>query len=742
MSNSEKFVESKESIDLDLSHYLLTVKRRWILVLLILAGTFGLSVVATTLMKPSYEAEGKLFFRMPSFKTVGNNLLPSQAEGQEAGDLRSLISTQNPISTQMQVISSPSFLQQVIDKLQLKNDKGEPLEAKELERSLDLKIVGGTDVLQINYSSRQPDETAAVINTIMDLYLQNDILINRSEAEATRDFMSQQLPQSRAALNKAEEELRIFRQKYNIADLPEETRTSVGLISNLNNEINTVQAQLAEVNAQTNELRQKVALNSQEAIVVSTLSQSPAVQGVLTQLQETELQLANERSRFQDENPVVVGLVARRASLQNLLQQQIAQTVGNQANVPPRLLQIGELRQNLIQNLLQSEVQRSGLSQRVASLYNSRSTYEQRLRNIPQLVQTQRDLERKVTVAETTYQNLLQKVQQLEVAENRTTPNARIIAQALVPTEPASGKKLIVLALGLMSGIFLSTTAVLFLELRDKSLKTTKEVREVFNYTPLGMLPLLPSKANSRHREPESITPEIAVRDMPYSLTSEMYRMIQANLKFLSSDKDVKTIVVASAVPKEGKSTVSANLAAAIAQLGRKVLLIDADMRMPSQHHLWELTNAAGLSEVLVGQAEFRTAVNTVMDHLDVLTAGVRPPNPLALLESKHMASLIQQFASQYDCVIIDAPPLLLAADALTLNRMSDGMLLVSRPEVIDYNSAVAAQEMLDRANHNVLGLVVNGIIEKNESSSYFYHAKEYFPHEKLSKKDVALQKR
>lgn len=742
MANTERFMESKEAVDLDLGRYLLVLKRRWILVLLILAGTLGLSAIATTLMRPSYDAEGKLFFRTPSFKTVGENLLPNQNEGQESAELRSLLPTQNPISTQIQIISSPSFLQQVIDKLQLQNDEGEPLTAKELERALDLKIVGGTDVLQISYSGRDPEQAAAVVNTIMDLYLQNNILTNRSEAEGTRDFLAQQLPQSEAALKKSEEELRIFRQRNNIADLPEETRTSVGTISNLNNEINAVQAQLAEVNAQTNELRQKVGLNSQEAIFVSALSQSPAVQGVLTQLQETELQLANERSRFQEENPVVVGLVARQANLQNLLQQQIIQTVGNRGNVPPRLLQIGELRQNLIQNLLQSEVQRSGLSQRVASLYNSRSAYEQRLKSIPQLVQTQRELERRVAVAEATYQNILQKIQQLEVAENRSTPNARIIAQALVPTEPSSGKKLIVLALGFMSGVFLSTTAVLFLELRDKSLKTTKEIREVFDYTLLGILPLLPNRGNNRQRDLDVFTSEIAVRDMPHSLTSEMYRMIQANLKFLSSDKDVKTIVVASAVPKEGKSTVSANLAAAIAQLGRKVLLIDADMRIPTQHHLWQLTNAAGLSEVLVGQAEFNTAVNTVMDNLDVLTAGVRPPNPLALLESKRMASLIQDFSSQYDCVIIDAPPILLAADALTLNRMSDGILLVSRPEVIDSNSAAAAHEMLERANHNVLGLVVNGIIEKNETSSYFYHAKEYFPHERLNRKDIALQKR
>ncbi|MDZ8240395.1 MAG: polysaccharide biosynthesis tyrosine autokinase [Nostoc sp. ChiQUE01a] len=729
-------MESRETIDLDLNRYFLMLKRWWIPAATIFIATVMLSAVATRFMKPSYEAEGKLLFRIPSFKVVGSNLLPTTSEGGSTGDLKSLIASQNPINTQIEVISSPALLQKTIDKLQLKDKQGQPLTVKALQKSLVLKIIGGTDVLRITYSSLDPEEAAAVVNTVMNVYLENDILTNRSEAAATRQFIARQIPKTQEAVDKAERELRIFKQKNRIADLTEETKSAVGIIGNLNNDINSVQAQLDEANAQTNELRQKVNLNSQNAIAVSALSQSPAVQGILTQLQDIDRQLASERSRFQDDNPAIINLEAKKANLKALLQQQISQTVGNNAEVPQNLLQIGELRQNLIQNFLQSEVQRFGLSQRLASLYNSRSNYEQRVKVIPQLIQNQRELERKVEVAESTYQTLLKKVQELQLVENTNTASSRIIAQAIAPSDPVAGKKFIVLLLGVMFGLFLATTTVLFLGMRDRSLKTLKEVRDVFRYTLLGIVPLSVKKVRSRFSSTESITQKVAVRDMPHSLTSEMYRMIQANLKFLSSDKVLKTIVVTSAVPKEGKSTVSANLAAAIAQLGRKVLLIDADMRVPSQHHLWQLTNAVGLSEVLVGQAEFNTAVSKVMDNLDVLTAGVRPPNPLALLDSKRMASLIDNFSSKYnyDFVIIDGPPLLLAADALTLSQMTDGILLVARPGVIDSNSANAAQEMLERSNYNVLGLVVNGIIDKNESSTYLYHGHEYFQPRELTK--------
>ncbi|MEH1999785.1 MAG: polysaccharide biosynthesis tyrosine autokinase [Nostoc sp.] len=740
---SEKSMESRESIDLDLSRYLLILKRWWLPATAIFVATVMLSAIATQFIKPTYEAEGKLLFKIPSFKVAGNNLSPGSSEGGDSGDLKPLVATQNPISSQIEVISSPTFLQRTIDKLQLKDNEGEPLEVEALLKNLNLKILGGTDVLRISYSSHDPEEAAAVVNTVMNFYLENDITTNRSEAGATRQFMAKQLPKTQAAVDNAEVALRIFKQKHQIADLSEETKSAVATIGNLDNEMNTVKAQLDEVNAQTNELRQKVELNSQQAIAVSALSQSPAVQGVLTQLQETERQLAIERSRFLDDNPVVINLEAKKANLKSLLQQQVGQTIGNQTQVPQSQLQIGQLRQGLIQSFLQSEIQRFGLTKRLSSLYNSRSTYEQRVKLIPQLAQNERELERKVEVAESTYQTLLKKVQELQLVENTNTATSRIISQALVPKQEVVIKKIIVLVLGVMFGLFFATTTVLFLAMRDRSLKTLKEVRDVFGYTLLGIVPLSVKKVRSRYSNAESTIQTIAVRDTPHSLTSEMYRMIQANLKFLSSDKVLKTIVVTSAVPKEGKSTVSANLAAAIAQLGRKVLLIDADMRIPSQHHLWQLTNGVGLSEVLVGQAEFNIAVSKVMDNLDVLTAGVRPPNPLALLDSKRMASLIENFSSQYnyDFVIIDAPPLLLAADALTLSQMTDGILLVARPGVIDSNSAAAAQEMLERSSHNVLGLVVNGIIDKNESSSYFNHAKEYFTHQDLTKQ-VKQQKR
>jgi capsular exopolysaccharide synthesis family protein len=179
---------------------------------------------------------------------------------------------------------------------------------------------------------------------------------------------------------------------------------------------------------------------------------------------------------------------------------------------------------------------------------------------------------------------------------------------------------------------------------------------------------------------------------------------------------------------------VSANLAAAIAQLGHKVLLIDADLHHPFQHQIWELDNHVGLSNVLVGQTEPKTAITEVMMNLDVLTSGLVTPSPAALLDSQRMALLIEYFSTRYDCAIVDTPSLNVAADAPILGRMANGVLLVVKPGEVDSASAAFAKEVLKQSGQNVLGMVVNGIILNNEPYNYSYLAQEYYAEENAIK--------
>ncbi len=724
-------MESQESIDLNLSHYLLAVKRHWIPAASIFATTLVLSIVGASLLKPSYQAEGRLLFKSPTFKAIGSSLVSTTLEGGESGDLKSLVATQNPISTQIEIITSRPLLQTTIARLQLKNAQGKLLEPSDLQASLTSKIVGGADILQVSYKGRNPKEAATIVNTLMNVYLENDIQTSRSEAEAAQKFMSEQLPKTQAAANEAEAAISKFKQQHQIVDLAEEAKSAVSIIGNLETNINSIRSELAQVNAQSQELNKKIGLNSQAALVVSAVSQSPAIQGIINQIQDIDRQLATESSRFSENNPLVITLNEKKANLTKLLQQQVRQTIGNRSAMPQGLLKISELKQNLIADLLRAEVQRTGLVKKLASLENSRTAYEKRVSVIPQLAQNQHLLERQLEVSQATFQSLLKKVQELQVAKSKNISNARIVSSAAIPEKPETTTKMVIGVLGGLLGALLGTSAIAYLEIKDRSLKTVKEIDTIFGYTLLGAIPAdrKRKKLRPRNRQPVLTSLEVAVRDTPQSLTSEMSRSIQANLRFLSTDRTIKTIAVTSAVANEGKSKVAANLAAAIAGLGQRVLLIDADLRVPSQHRFWKLPLKKGLSELLATKSKFKLQQLswTVMDNLDILTAGAKPPNPLACLESPYLGFLLEQVSELYDFVIIDTPPILVASDALTIGRLTDGVLLVSRPGIIDANTARAAREKLTMSHCEVLGLVVNGAISKYEPEDMFATTAQYY---------------
>lgn len=725
-------MESNGSIDLNMSGYLLAVKRRWIPAVSIFATTIALSLIAAALMKPSYQAEGRLLFKNPAFKVIGSSVAPNTMEGGEAGDLKPLVSTQNPISTQIEVLTSEPLLQKLIDQLKLKDERGKPQKVINLRPAFTTKIVGGADVLQIEYKHRNPKKAAAIVNKLMDLYLENDIETIQAEAETARATMSQQLPKTQRAVNESEVALRNFKQQNNVVNLDEEGKSAVGIISNLETTINAAQAQLDEAIAQAKGLKEKVKLNAQEAITVSAISQSPAIQGIVTQQQDVERQLATESSRFSSQAPNIIELREKQAELAKLLAQQIRSTVGPKTKIPAGSLRIGDLKQAMIKESLQAELQRDGLVKKLASLKSSRAAYEKRIKVMPQLVQTQRQLERQLEVSQSTHQNLLKKVQELQLAKSKGVSTARIITNAVVPEKSDNKLKLITSGLGIFLGAILGTSAVAYLEIKDKSLKTVKEIDKLFGYTLLGAIPA--AKSKRKHRKGDRTSPlttlEVSVRDTPQSVTSEMSRSIQSNLRFLGFEKQLKTITITSSIANEGKSKVAANLAAAIAGVGQKVLLIDADLRIPYQHQFWKLPLSKGLSDILDGKSKLNQISWTVMDNLDVVTAGSRPPNALSYLESPQMKALLQEVADLYDFIIIDTPPLLVAADTLSVATNTDGVLLVSRPGVIDANSAHAAQEKLKLANVNMLGLIVNGVIAENETENHFAAANDYFTDE------------
>ncbi|TYP75658.1 CpsD/CapB family tyrosine-protein kinase [Paenibacillus methanolicus] len=208
----------------------------------------------------------------------------------------------------------------------------------------------------------------------------------------------------------------------------------------------------------------------------------------------------------------------------------------------------------------------------------------------------------------------------------------------------------------------------------------------------------------------------------PKSPVTEAYRSIRTNIDFSSLDNKVQVIMSTSATPGEGKSTTISNLAVVYAQSDKKVVLIDADLRKPTMHHTFKLSNRHGLSSLLTRQVDLANAVqDTAVSNLSVITSGPIPPNPSEMVASGRMSALIEELRDQFDIVLIDTPPMLAVTDAQIIATKSDGVVLVLDSGRVKKDMALKVQEQLNQVNAKILGVVLNNVKKKNGSGYYYY---------------------
>ncbi|WP_147054249.1 CpsD/CapB family tyrosine-protein kinase [Sporosarcina luteola] len=224
-----------------------------------------------------------------------------------------------------------------------------------------------------------------------------------------------------------------------------------------------------------------------------------------------------------------------------------------------------------------------------------------------------------------------------------------------------------------------------------------------------------------RKKQPlQNVARKLVTNENPKSIVSEQFRTVRTNINFSMPDKELKTLLFTSSSPGEGKSTSAANVAIVFAQEGKKVLLVDADMRKPTMHYTFHTTNTTGLSNLLTKQWMLEEVTKvTKVDGLHLITSGPIPPNPAELIGSNSMGTLIETLKSQYDIVIFDAPPLLSVADAQILSNKCDGTILVINAGTTEKDSVVKAKESLVSAKANILGTLMNNF--KLEKDHYYY---------------------
>lgn len=727
--------------EVDLQRYWLVLKRRWLPAAVVFVSCATGAVLFASSGEPIYQSQGSLLFQRERSTSL-------TGAGQGIGDIGGTVASRSdPLQSQAAIIQSQSVLGDVVEDLRLQDSEGNPLSVSTIRSGLIVTRQKDTDILRVFYQSPDPERAAAIVNQVMASYIERNIILNRLEATAAREFIQSQIPKAEGEFKQASNALTEFYVQNQIVDLESEVKAAVDFTNLANQEIAVLQSDLADLNTRDNELRSLLGMPLEQARQIDTLTNSPGVQDVLEQLQEVQIAVAQQQGGFTENHPTIAKLRREEASLQSLLGEKVSEALMQEELISPEgqslalgNLQMSDLNRRIANQLVEVQVDRLSLISRLQVLEENRREYFSAFNDFPKLEEQERELQQRLRIAEKNYEDLLTRYQQARLAESQVLASAEIIEQGDVPKFPLATQNTKILIAGILASALLGVTAAFLLDLVDRSIKTAKDGEVLLGYTLLGLIPkYFPENADgytagAGERSPYIVSIDAnqmrtAAHQMLHASETQLmamaaYEMLFANLKFVTSSSSRSVITVTSSVPEEGKSTVSANLATTMAQSGKNVLLVDADMRSPSQHLLWNVSNRVGLSHVLVGEVKLSEASKEIDENFTLLTAGLVPPNPLELLDSPQMANLIESLSEKFDYVIFDTPPLVGAADAATLGKKTDGVLLVFRPRLVDTSSAFAAKALLKRSEAEVLGIVANHVDIRHEHGDYVSQVK------------------
>lgn len=314
------------------------------------------------------------------------------------------------------------------------------------------------------------------------------------------------------------------------------------------------------------------------------------------------------------------------------------------------------------------------------------------------------------------YANLVVSYEQVRTTEAQTLSNVVQVEQAVVPHEPIRPKTMQNTILSAFLGLVLAVGGILAADALDDTVKSPDEINRQLHLPIMGTI--------SRYDEPEDS--QLITRAQPRSPVAESFRALRTNVQYASVDHPLRTLIVTSPAPADGKTTVVANLATVTAQGGRRVTVVDADLHRPRIHHLFKVDPRPGLSALFIKPTvRLNGSLQpTGSDRLHVIAAGELPPNPSELLGTNRMREILDTINEQSDMIFLDTPPVLSVTDAVVLAPIVDGVLIVVRPGVTKMAALKAAVEQLRYVGANVVGIVLNSV--DNKSSRYGYYYKSY----------------
>jgi capsular exopolysaccharide synthesis family protein len=619
----------------------------------------------------------------------------------------------NPMATQAELARSQRVLQVALSQLSASgtdNGSDRRLSLGQLKSGLKTSIVPATQILEMSYRSQNPFLTAQVLNAVAEAMVKENAENIRSEAGSARKFLSAEVPKKRDQLAQAEAILSQYKQSQGIVSLTDasgqdnsQTKSLIASLTNLEDQERALSAQLQEVTLRNNSL-QKVTDSGtiQNTYAAVQTGQDDELKSLRAKLADLESQVAISRSRFTDDNPGVKTLLEQRDATRTLYAEKISELLANNPAAHPSANPASaQVSQELSTKLILGEVERSALVGKLEVVRQERLNLQNRLNQLPARERVLAALTRQRAEAATSLELLQRKLEEARIAEAQLVSNLKIIDLAEPPNSPSWPKKPVVLAVATASGFVLAIGVVLLLEVLDGTLRNAAEAEDLVKLPVLGVLPALPRAAMELDR------PELLLRD-PALL--ESYRTLLKSIEFRSAE-DLQVVVVSSTLSGEGKSLVVSYLGAVSAMLSRRTLIVDADLRRPIQHKLFDLEVQPGLTDVVNGHFTLADVVQrTGIRNLSLLSSGTPYLHPSEFFESKQMHHLIAEAAEDYDLVIVDTPPVTSCVDALTLSCDRDRLLLVARPKFTQKDVLIRAVTELTNNGIGILGVAVNGI--------------------------------
>jgi polysaccharide biosynthesis transport protein len=711
--------------DFDLGQLAVVLKRR----LGVFLGVSVLAMGGLTLWHltrpPEYRGTAALLVEPVTAVNPLGDLVPS-ATGQGRSGL--------DYASQIRVLRGPTVLDPVVARVQQRYPE---ITYGHLLGRLTIARDGDAKVLRVTYSDVDPDRAAFVLRELVAEFTDYSVQDRQGELRRALAFVDMQIQERRREVAIIEGNLSEFQKRYDLVDVAATSGSVTQRLNQMLSDQENLRVEIASLEPLYDNLRRQVGFDPNTAIRVANLNESPTYQRLLGDLRQLEQTMAAETARFQADTPIIEALEDQRQQLLPLLQAEAQRLVGTTVDADNLGYQ-GSVSLSLMQQLVDTDNQLQVRRTQDQAISRAVGQLQADIQQLADLSRSFQQISRELTVAESSLNQLLGSRQELRLQMARQSSPWELISPlnmaSILPVNNLPRKLLqsAVLSLLLGAGVAL---------LRDRADQAFHSADDLVKATQLPNLATVPQTV-ALQQQPllmtsdlnTSVADVLAQSQSPETLHtsfsfSEAFYSLDANLRLLSSDTPLQVVVLTSSVPGEGKSTASAHLAIAAANMGRKVLLIDGDLRKPSQHLFFNLPNRLGLSD-LITQAQADPSAFALPiagnPNLHLLVAGTRPPAPGRLLSSRRMQQLIEEYRLRYDLIILDTPPLSGMIDAKLTAAHADGLLLVvrlNRSERADVRRVLTDLE--NTAQAPLLGLVINGASKRRRrgyDSSYGYY--------------------